>query len=134
MNEEVLLKELSFKGIRSSGPGGQHVNKTASKIEVTFDLESSDALSETEKERLRNKLATKISAEGIITIQCGETRSQHRNKAIAIERLVVLLHQNLKVAKKRKKTKPSKGVMERRLKSKKEQAMKKSNRKPPSIN
>ena len=133
MNVEILLTELGFKGIRSSGPGGQHVNKTASKVEVTFDLESSKALSETEKERLRDKLSSKISSDGIITLQCGETRSQHRNKTIVIERLLELLQQNLKVAKKRKKTKPSKNVIERRLKSKKEHALKKSNRKPPSM-
>jgi|SRR5690606_32623797 len=133
MKEEVLLKELSFKGIRSSGPGGQHVNKTASKIEVTFDLDSSEALSETEKERLRNKLSSKISSDGILTMQCGETRSQHRNKAIVIERLIELLQKNLKVAKNRKKTKPSKGAIERRLKSKRERALKKSGRKPPRI-
>jgi ribosome-associated protein len=66
-------------------------------------------------------------------LQCGETRSQHRNKAIVIERLVELLQKNLKVAKPRKKTKPSKGAIERRLKSKKENAFKKSNRKPPKI-
>ncbi|OAD90629.1 MULTISPECIES: alternative ribosome rescue aminoacyl-tRNA hydrolase ArfB [Aequorivita] len=133
MNAEVLISELSFKAIRSSGPGGQHVNKTASKIEVSFSLENSGALSEIEKERLRTKLSTKISSEGIIVLQCGETRSQHRNKAIVIERLVELLQKNLKVAKPRKKTKPSKGAIERRLKSKKENAFKKSNRKPPKI-
>jgi ribosome-associated protein len=133
MNTEVLISELSFKAIRSSGPGGQHVNKTASKIEVSFSLENSEALSEIEKERLRNKLSTKISSEGIIVLQCGETRSQHRNKAIVIERLIELLQKNLKVAKPRKKTKPSKGAIERRLKSKKENAFKKSNRKPPEI-
>lgn len=133
MDVNLLLTELNFKGIRSSGPGGQHVNKTASKVEVTFDLESSNALSETEKERLREKLSTKISSEGIISLQCGETRSQHRNKAIVIERLIELLHQNLKVAKKRKKTKPSKIAIERRLKSKKQHALKKSNRKPPEL-
>lgn len=103
MKTEVLIAELSFKAIRSSGPGGQHVNKTASKVEVSFDLENSEALSETEKERLRLKLSTKISSEGIIMLQCGETRSQHRNKAIVIERLVGLLQQNLKVPKPRKK-------------------------------
>jgi ribosome-associated protein len=133
MNTEVLISELSFKAIRSSGPGGQHVNKTASKVEVSFNLETSEALSEIEKERLRTKLSTKISSEGIIMLQCGETRSQHRNKAIVIERLVELLQKNLKVAKPRKKTKPSKGAIERRLKSKKENAFKKSNRKPPKI-
>jgi ribosome-associated protein len=133
MNAEVLISELTFKALRSSGPGGQHVNKTASKVEVSFNLETSEALSEIEKERLRTKLSTKISSEGIIMLQCGETRSQHRNKAIVIERLVELLQKNLKVAKPRKKTKPSKGAIERRLKSKKENAFKKSNRKPPKI-
>ncbi|SDX22549.1 alternative ribosome rescue aminoacyl-tRNA hydrolase ArfB [Aequorivita viscosa] len=133
MDVEILLTELNFKGIRSSGPGGQHVNKTASKVEVAFDLESSRALSDIEKDRLRDKLSSKLSADGILTLQCGETRSQHRNKAIVIERLVSLLQENLKVAKKRKKTKPSKNAIERRLKSKKERAFKKSNRKPPRI-
>ena len=132
MNTEILISELNFKAIRSSGPGGQHVNKTASKVEVSFDLNNSQALSETEKERLRLKLSSKISSEGIIILQCGETRSQHRNKAIVIERLILLLQQNLKVAKPRKKTKPSKGAIERRIKSKKENALKKINRKPPN--
>ena len=112
---------------------GQHVNKTASKVEVSFDLNASKAFSEIEKERLRNKLVSRISSEGTIILQCGETRSQHRNKAIVIERLVDLLQSNLKVAKKRKKTKPSKNAIERRLKSKKELALKKSNRKPPRV-
>lgn len=133
MKIEVLIAELNFKAMRSSGPGGQHVNKTASKVEVSFDLENSDSLSETEKERLRFKLSSKISNEGFILLQCGETRSQHRNKAIVIERLVSILRQNLKVAKPRKKTKPSKGAIERRLKSKKENALRKQHRKPPKI-
>lgn len=119
--------------MRSSGPGGQHVNKTASKVEVSFDLKNSQALSEGEKDRLRNKLSSKLSSEEIIALQCGETRSQHRNKAIVIERLLELLQRSLKVAKKRKKTKPTRGAIERRLKSKKVNALKKSNRKPPKI-
>ncbi len=133
MNSEILIPELNFKAIRSSGPGGQHVNKTASKVEVAFDIENSQALSETEKERLKVKLASRISSEGIIMLKCGETRSQHRNKTIVIERLLALLQQNLKVAKPRKKTKPSKGAIERRLKSKKQNAFKKNNRLPPKI-
>lgn len=133
MNTEVLISELTFKGIRSSGPGGQHVNKTASKVEVTFNLENSQALSESEKDRLRKKLSSKITSEDTIVLQCGETRSQHRNKSIVIERLIALIEQNLKVAKPRKKTKPSKSAIEKRLKLKKQQALKKSNRKPPQI-
>lgn len=133
MNIDFLLTELTFKAIRSSGPGGQHVNKTASKVEVYYDLENSQALSESEKNRLRNKLSSKISSEGIISLQCGETRSQHRNKSIVIERLIELLNENLKVAKPRRKTKPSRGAVERRLKSKKQQALRKTNRKPPNL-
>lgn len=133
MNQEVLISELNFKALRSSGPGGQHVNKTASKVEVSFDLNSSNALSDLEKERLRHKLASKITSEGFIVLQCSETRSQHRNKAIVIERLLELLQENLKLTKPRKKTKPSKMAVERRLKSKKEQALKKSSRKPPGL-
>jgi ribosome-associated protein len=108
MQIDILLKELNFKAVRSSGPGGQHVNKTASKIELSFHIESSKVFSETEKKRIREKLSTRISEEGLINLQCGETRSQHRNKAIAIERLLSLLEQSLKVVKPRKKTKPSK--------------------------
>ncbi len=133
MNTDLLVSEFTFKAIRSSGPGGQHVNKTASKVEVSFNINASAALTEQEKDRLRSKLASRLSSEGVIVLQCGETRSQHRNKTIVIERLVALLLQNLKVAKARKKTKPSKGAIERRLKSKKEQALKKSNRKPPNF-
>ena len=133
MNSEALIKEFTFKAIRSSGPGGQHVNKTSTKVEVSFHLVASEVLSQLEKERLLLKLASKISSEGFIVMQCGETRSQSRNKAIVIERLLTLLKENLKVSKPRKKTKPSKSVIERRLKAKKTQALKKSSRKPPSI-
>ncbi len=132
MNIEKLIGELTFKAVRSSGPGGQHVNKTSSKVEIGFNIENSEAFSETEKERLCEKLVTKITSEKTLTISCSETRSQHRNKALGIEKLVELLQQNLKVAKPRKKTKPSKSVIERRLASKKTTALKKTNRRPPN--
>ncbi|MCW9037510.1 alternative ribosome rescue aminoacyl-tRNA hydrolase ArfB [Altibacter sp.] len=133
MNTEKLIKECDFKAVRSSGPGGQHANKTASKVEVTFNIIASEALTSIEKERLQKKLESRISSDGAIQLQCGETRSQHKNKALVIERLIALLKKHLKVAKPRKKTKPSKSAMERRLKTKKEQALKKSNRKPPRL-
>jgi ribosome-associated protein len=133
MDLNILLKELNFKAVRSSGPGGQHVNKTATKVEVSFNIQTSQALSETEKTRLTKKLSSKISSDRNINLQCGETRSQSRNKAIVIERLIALLKQGLRVAKARKKTKPSKSAIERRLKSKKEIALKKSTRKPPRL-
>ena len=134
MQIETILKELQFKAVRSSGPGGQHVNKTASKVEVLFDLFSSEGLTGVEKERLKTKLTTRVTIQGILSLQCSESRSQHRNKRICIERLIDLLQENIKVARPRRKTKPSKGAIEKRLQSKKNQALKKANRKPPKIN
>lgn len=133
MDTEVLFSELKFKAVRSSGPGGQHVNKTATKVEVSLSINDSLAFSENEKETLFKKLKSKISSEGILQLSCGETRSQHRNKTIVIDRLLTVLKENLKKPKKRKKTKPSKKAIEKRLTSKRNQALKKSNRKPPNI-
>jgi len=133
MNIDVLLTELTFKSMRSGGPGGQHVNKTESKVEVTFNIETSKTLSATEKEQLLKKLGNRISADGEVSIQCSDTRSQHRNKKVAIDRLIELLREHLKVSKRRKKTKPSRSAIERRLKAKKHQKLKKKNRKPPQI-
>lgn len=133
MNTEQILSELTFKAVRSSGPGGQHVNKTASKVEVSFSIATSEGLTESEKELLQKRLQSKLTSEGIILLQCGETRSQHRNKKLVIDRLLELLQQNLKVNKVRKKSKPSKSAIEKRIKAKKEQALKKASRKPPKI-
>lgn len=132
MDINLLITELTFKAVRSSGPGGQHVNKTASKVEVYFKLADSQALSENQKERIQRKLASKISSDGIISMQSSDTRSQHKNKALAIDKLVSMLQDSLKVSKIRRKTKPSKSAMEKRVKSKKQHALKKSLRKPPS--
>lgn len=133
MHTETIIKELDFKAIRSSGAGGQHVNKTASKVVLSFNLLNSEGLTASEKQRLQQRLQNRITSEGIISLQCSESRSQHRNKAIVIERLIVLLKQHLTKAKVRKKTKPSKNSIERRLRSKKVTALKKSNRKPPKL-
>lgn len=133
MNTEILLKELSFKAVRSSGAGGQHVNKTASKVEVTFSVLNSEALSEREKKRIIEKLKNRITSEGMIILQSGKTRSQHKNKAIVIKRLIDLLEQSLVRTKLRRKTKPSRGSIEKRLTSKRNQALKKANRKNPKI-
>ncbi len=133
MKIDVVLTELKFKAVRSSGPGGQHVNKTATKIEVSLAITNSLAFSEEEKEILFRKLKTKISSEGILQLSCGETRSQHRNKAIVIDRLIELLAEILKKPKPRKKTKPSRRAIEKRMSTKKNKALKKINRKPPKI-
>ena len=133
MEIDIVLNELKFKAVRSSGPGGQHVNKTATKVEVSLSINDSLAFSEDEKETVLRKLKTKISLEGMLQLSCGETRSQHRNKAIVIDRLIEVLKEKLKKPKPRKKTKPSKRAIEKGLTTKKNKAIKKINRKPPKI-
>jgi ribosome-associated protein len=133
MNIENILKELGFKATRSSGAGGQHVNKTSSKVELSFDLENSLALSENEKDLLKSKLSSKLTKENILLLFCEETRSQHRNKEIVIKRFVSVLKAGLIIPKKRRKTKPSYGALKRGLESKKRASAKKDLRKKPKL-
>lgn len=133
MDTENIVKELSFKAIRSSGAGGQHVNKTSSKIELTFDLENSSSLTDEEKALLKTKLSSKLSNENQLILFCEETRSQHKNKELAIKRFLELVKQNLKKPKKRKATKPSKAAIEKRLDSKQNNSLKKALRKKPKL-
>ena len=133
MNTENILKELNFKATRSSGPGGQHVNKTSSKVELTFYLENSLSLSEKEKELLKIKLVSKLTKENVLILFCEETRSQHRNKEISIKRFLALLKTNLIRPKKRRMTKPSKGALRKRVETKKHNSVKKALRKKPKF-
>lgn len=129
MNTENLIKELTFKAIRSGGAGGQHVNKVSSKIVLIFDVLNSVNFTEDEKEILLEKLKTRLSKENILTLTCDESRSQHRNKEIAIKRFLELISNGLKVQKPRKKSKPSKASIRKRLDRKRKQAFKKARRK-----
>lgn len=133
MNKENILKELNFKATRSSGAGGQHVNKTSSKIELTFDLENSLSLSENEKELLKVKLSSKLTKENVFILFCEETRSQHRNKEIAIKKFLNLFKVSLIRPKRRRITKPSKGAMTKRVETKKRTSFKKILRKKPRL-
>ncbi|MEZ4793516.1 MAG: alternative ribosome rescue aminoacyl-tRNA hydrolase ArfB [Gelidibacter sp.] len=133
MNQEVLLNELQFKAVRSSGAGGQNVNKVASKVELTFDLEASAGLSDEEKERLKKTLSTRLTKENLLLLQCEESRSQHKNKELVIKRFFEALEAGLIVPKKRKATKIPKSVIKKRLKNKSIRSEKKANRKPPKI-
>lgn len=133
-DEQAILNELTFKAIRSSGAGGQHVNKTASKVELTFDLASSEVFSEEQKELLKTNLESRLTKAFVLILQCGESRSQHKNKAIVISRFLELIKTNLIEDKERIPTKTSKAVKKKRLAYKKKISEKKSNRKPPQIN
>lgn len=132
-DEELLISELQFKAVRSSGAGGQHVNKTSSKVVLNFDLENSQVFSEEQKALLIKNLATRLTTEGILILQCEDSRSQHKNKETVIKRFLELIKQSLKVPKKRKPTKIPKAVKLRRLANKRQQSDKKINRKPPKI-
>ncbi len=133
MQKDVILKELKFKAIRSSGAGGQHVNKVSSKVELSFDVSDSLALSVREKERLLLKLANRLTKEHLLILQCDEARSQHKNKQLVVKRFFELLKKALHVPKKRKPTKPSKSSVEKRLKAKKIASSKKVYRKKPNL-
>lgn len=132
-DKSALLTELNFKAIRSSGSGGQHVNKVSSKIELTFDLANSLVFSELQKERLLIKLQNRLSKEGVLILQCGESRSQHKNKDIIIKRFFSLINAALVIPKKRIKTKIPKSVVKKRLKNKRNLSEKKANRKKPDL-
>ncbi|MCM4173923.1 aminoacyl-tRNA hydrolase [Arenibacter sp. TNZ] len=133
MNREGIIQELKFKAVRSSGAGGQNVNKVSSKVELTFDLKNSNALNEFEKNRLLKKLSSKLSKENLLLMQCEETRSQHKNKELVIQKFLDTIQANLVVPKRRKKTKPTRSAIEKRLKSKKRAALKKVNRSRPKL-
>lgn len=130
LTERDFDREITYKGIRSSGAGGQHVNKVSTKIELRFSVKNSFLLSDEEKERIHEKLSAYVNIEGELVITCQESRSQLKNKEIAYRKFIVLLTSALKQQKKRVKTKPSRSVREKRIQMKKMHAEKKERRKP----
>lgn len=132
-DKTTTVNELQFKAIRSSGSGGQHVNKVSSKIELTFNLKDSVAFTDNQKERLLNKLNNRLTKEGVLILQCGESRSQHRNKELVIKRFLQLIKAALIMPKKRIPTKIPKSVIRKRLKNKRNLSDKKANRKKPNL-
>ena len=133
MNAEKIIKELQFKAVRSSGAGGQHVNKVSSKVELLFDLQNSTVFTEEEKELLIQKLKSKLTKENVLLLSCDESRSQHKNKEIVIKRFLEIIYNGLKIPKKRKATKPSKSSIQKRLDKKKKLAYKKALRNKPEM-
>jgi len=134
MDREQIRKELIVKFSRSSGPGGQNVNKVATKVITSLHIDSSEGLSPGEKRRLWDKLSTKISKEGFLTVHAEDSRSQSQNRDIAEKKLFDLLAESLKKPKLRRKTRPSRASKEKRLKKKKAISEKKQGRKKPDIN
>lgn len=133
LDKENLIKELNFKGIRSSGAGGQHVNKVSSKVELTFDVLNSQHLSLEQKDTLQEKLSNRINKEGVFILFCDESRSQHKNKELAIKRFIEIISAALKRQKVRKVTKPSRSSVFRKAENKKMVSAKKALRKKPGL-
>jgi ribosome-associated protein len=133
MNKETIYKELHFKAVRSSGAGGQHVNKVSSKVELYFDLASSEAFNEKEKQLLLKNLSNRINKEGVLKIYSSESRSQHTNKEKVVKRLFKMIEKGLIVPKKRRPTKMSRAQKIKRLDNKTKHATKKILRKKPTL-
>lgn len=130
---EDIITEVQFKAVRSSGSGGQHVNKVSTKIELRFDLLKSMVLTEEHKELLLKTIAERLTKDNVIILHCDETRSQYRNKEIIVRRLLDILNRGLVQPKMRKPTRIPKSVRLKRLKNKKLQSDKKTSRKKPNV-
>jgi ribosome-associated protein len=116
---QIQENELEENFVRSSGPGGQNVNKVASAVQLRFDAQCSDALSEEVKQRLKRLAGSRATSEGVIVIEAKRYRDQEKNRADARERLAVLIRRALEKPKQRKRTQPSKASIQRRLDEKK---------------
>jgi ribosome-associated protein len=129
MRLELLKKEIVFRASRSSGAGGQHVNKVATKVTLLFDVKNSKLLSEEQKQLVLENLQSRISKEGILQISCQTSRSQTQNKEASLKLFFNLLGKAVRPPKKRKKVKPLAANPDNRLKSKRLQSEKKDIRK-----
>jgi len=116
---ECLIREVDFRTSRSSGPGGQHVNKTESRVELLWSPQESDCLSEAQKLLVAGRLSNRITDEGVLILASEKYRSQHRNRADVTERFLDLVLSSLVPAKKRRPTRPTRSSVEKRIRSKK---------------
>lgn len=129
-----LIEEITFRTSRSSGKGGQNVNKVETRVEAMLNVTESNALTPPEKQLLALRLRNRISKEGILAVDCQESRSQVRNKQMAVEMLLRLIHRALTVQKRRIATKMSAGAKQQRMNQKRQQGEKKARRqqRPPN--
>ena len=125
--------ELDMRVSRASGAGGQHVNKTSSRVEIFWNIQGSRALSEDQRARLLDRLASRLTTEGSVRVVASDMRSQSRNRNLAEERLAELVRRALVVPKKRRPTRPTKASKEARLDEKKRRSHTKRERQNKSF-
>ncbi|MBP4136491.1 alternative ribosome rescue aminoacyl-tRNA hydrolase ArfB [Flavobacterium geliluteum] len=133
MDIEKIISELSFKAVRSSGAGGQNVNKVSSKVVLTFDVNASQALTDLEKALLLINIAPRLTTENILILNCDEDRSQLKNKEIVVKRFLDIIKKGLFVPKVRKATKVPKAAIRKRIKDKKNNSDIKQSRRKPNL-
>jgi len=121
-------KELNFKTSRSSGAGGQNVNKVETAVTVTWKVDDSEFFNDWQKNLIKEKLKNRINLEGLLFLSVSESRTQLQNKKIAIEKILDLVDKSLIIPKFRAKTKPTKSSVEKRIQQKKQHSDKKENR------
>ena len=114
----IPSSELDAHATRSSGPGGQHVNTSSTRVELVWRLADSRVVSDAQRRRIRDKLAGRLDADGNLRVVASDTRSQRQNRALAEQRLAILVRRALAIPKPRKRTKPTRGSVERRLSEK----------------
>jgi len=129
----IPRSELDVRVSRASGAGGQHVNKTSSRVEIFWNIPASRAISEEQRARLLDMLVSKLTTEGSVRVVASDMRSQSRNRDLAEERLADLVRRALMVPRKRRPTKPTRAAKEARLESKKLHSNKKRGRKDKSF-
>lgn len=131
VNKNISLNEdeLKFDFVKASGPGGQNVNKVATAVQLRFDVLNSKCINEKNKFELIKKAGKKITKNGVLIIEAKRYRTQEKNKQDAIERLILLIKNAVKVKKQRTKTKPTKASLEKRIESKKKKSQIKKLRK-----
>lgn len=124
----IPAHELAFQATRAGGPGGQHVNTSSTRVELTWCIATSGALTDVQRERLLTRLATRLDSTGTLRIVSAETRSQRQNRLRALERMAETVAAALRVPKVRKQTRPTRGSVEQRLAEKRHQTERKASR------